>query len=144
MSKGHGLIPLTKACKTGLWCVLWSAPKLSDRLSKRSRRRWFETTSRSLWNHCNVVFHEGIVWFVKWKPHHLIIQHGNVINVSFTIVLHVTSVYSPVLSLTFSWLNELERNSRWFADICEILWMKNVCKFIQALFFIGVFFKGQN
>ena len=27
---------------------------LSERLSKQSRRRWFEKLSRSLWRHCNV------------------------------------------------------------------------------------------
>ena len=28
---------------------------LNKRLSKLSRRRWFETSSRSLWRHCNVI-----------------------------------------------------------------------------------------
>ena len=28
--------------------------RLNTRLSKQSRRRWFETLSRSLWRHCNV------------------------------------------------------------------------------------------
>ena len=28
--------------------------RLNKRLSKHSRRRWFETPSRSLWRHCNV------------------------------------------------------------------------------------------
>ena len=29
--------------------------RLNRQLSKQSRRRWFETPSRSLWRHCNVV-----------------------------------------------------------------------------------------
>ena len=29
--------------------------RLNKRFSKQSRRRWFETPSRSLWRHCNVV-----------------------------------------------------------------------------------------
>ena len=29
--------------------------RLNKRLSKQSKRRWFETPSRSLWRHCNVV-----------------------------------------------------------------------------------------
>ena len=33
--------------------VFWSAPE--QRLSKQSRRRWFETPLRSLWRYCNVV-----------------------------------------------------------------------------------------
>ena len=28
---------------------------LNKRLSKESRRRWFETSSRSLWHHCNAM-----------------------------------------------------------------------------------------
>ena len=28
--------------------------RLNKRLSKQSKRRWFETTSRPLWRHCNV------------------------------------------------------------------------------------------
>ena len=29
-------------------------PRLNKRLRKQSRRRWFETPSRSLWRHCNM------------------------------------------------------------------------------------------
>ena len=29
--------------------------RLNKRLSKQSRRRWFETPSRSLWRHCNML-----------------------------------------------------------------------------------------
>ena len=31
--------------------------RLNKRLSKQSRRRWFETASRSLWRHCNAGTH---------------------------------------------------------------------------------------
>ena len=40
-----------KANDTELWCFPWSAPE--QRLSKQSRRRWFETLLHSLWRHCN-------------------------------------------------------------------------------------------
>ena len=46
-STGHRWIPLTKASDAGLWFFHWS-----KRLSKQSRRRWFETPSRLLW--CDV------------------------------------------------------------------------------------------
>ena len=42
---------------------------LNRRLSKQSRRRWFETPSRSLWRHCNEItiafstFHDVATWF---------------------------------------------------------------------------------
>ena len=42
--------PLTKASDTELWCFLWSAPEQT--FGEQSRRRWFETPSRSLWRHC--------------------------------------------------------------------------------------------
>ena len=35
--------------------------RLNKRLSKQSRRRWFETPSRSLWRHCNAVFNSDPV-----------------------------------------------------------------------------------
>ena len=35
--------------------------QLNKRLSKPTRRRWFETPLHSLWRHCNV-------WFRKWTP----------------------------------------------------------------------------
>ena len=46
--------PLTKASDAELWCFLWSASE-KKRLSTQSRRRWFQTPSRSLWSHCNVM-----------------------------------------------------------------------------------------
>ena len=48
-STGHRWIPLTNASDAELWCCL----RLNKRLSKQSRRRWFETPSRSSWHHCN-------------------------------------------------------------------------------------------
>ena len=55
---GHRWIPLTKASDAEPSCFLWSAPK--KRLSKPSRRRWFETPSRSLWCHCNVPIQKSV------------------------------------------------------------------------------------
>ena len=37
-----------------LWCSLWSVLE-KKQLSKQRRRRWFETLSRSLWPHCNIL-----------------------------------------------------------------------------------------
>ena len=38
--------------------------RLNKKLSKPSRRRWFETPSRSLWRHCNLISSRS--------PHHVI------------------------------------------------------------------------
>ena len=52
---GHRWIPLTKTWDAELWCLLWSA--LNKRLSKQTRRRWFETALCSLWRHSNCLLH---------------------------------------------------------------------------------------
>ena len=44
-------ISRTKASDVELWCFFYL--RLNKRLSKCSRRRWFETPSHSLWRHCN-------------------------------------------------------------------------------------------
>ena len=48
---GDRWIPLTKASNTELWCFFYL--HLNKRLSKHSRRLWFETPSWSLRRHCN-------------------------------------------------------------------------------------------
>ena len=45
--------PLTTTSDAELWCFLWFAPEQT--VEQRSRRRWFETPSRSLWRHSNAV-----------------------------------------------------------------------------------------
>ena len=49
---GHRWIPHTKTSDVELWCFLWSPDK---RLSKQWGGWWFETPSRPLWRHCNVI-----------------------------------------------------------------------------------------
>ena len=43
-------IPRTDSGDAKLYCFLLSAP---EQTFKQSRRRWFETSSRPLWRHCN-------------------------------------------------------------------------------------------
>ena len=61
--------------------------RLNKRLSKQSRRRWFETPSRSLWRHCNEcpsfglsqeckVMTSGCVWMCPWLPRKPVFQWG--------------------------------------------------------------------
>ena len=49
-------IPRSKASDVELWCFLWCFLHLIKRLSKHSRGWWFETLSRPLWRHCNVLW----------------------------------------------------------------------------------------
>ena len=65
------------AIHAGLWCFF--DLRLNKHMSKQSRRRWFETPSRSLWCHCNILapgscHHQVInthdtdsIWFA-WSP----------------------------------------------------------------------------
>ena len=50
-STGDRWISLAKASDAELWNFLWSVP---EQTVEQSRRRWFETPSRSLRHHCNV------------------------------------------------------------------------------------------
>ena len=46
--------PLTKASDAEHWCFLWYLP--TKAVEQTSRSRWFETPSRSLSRHCNVMW----------------------------------------------------------------------------------------
>ena len=59
---GQRWIPLTKVSDAELWCFVWSGP---ERFSKQSRRRWFETPSRSLWRNCNAYPRYDIVMYLS-------------------------------------------------------------------------------
>ena len=48
---GHRWIPRTKARNAEPWCFFYL--HLNKRLNKQSWGWWFETSSRSLWRHCN-------------------------------------------------------------------------------------------
>ena len=50
---GHRWIPRTKASDAELWCIL--DLRSNKRLSKQWCGWWFETPSRPLWRHCNVI-----------------------------------------------------------------------------------------
>ena len=65
---GHRWIPLTKASDAELWWFFDLS--LNKRLSKQSKRRWFETPSRSLWRHCNTQCSRMIV--SHWKIYDVI------------------------------------------------------------------------
>ena len=51
-STGHRSIPTQRPVMWGFDSFFYL--RLNKRLIKQSRRRWFETQSRSLWRHCNV------------------------------------------------------------------------------------------
>ena len=63
-STGHRWIPLTKASDADFG--LFFDRRLNKRLSKQSKRRWFEAPSRSLWRHCN----GSVLWFPENKHGH--------------------------------------------------------------------------
>ena len=50
---GHRWIPRTKASDADLWCFL--DLRLNKRLGKQWWGWWFETPSRPLWRHCNLL-----------------------------------------------------------------------------------------
>ena len=87
---GHRWIPLTKTSDAELWFFLWSMPQ--HRLSKQSRRRWFQTPSRSLWRHCN-----GYPTCTPDAPvcHYVIMSHHPVALRPGYIAMVVTDALAP-------------------------------------------------
>ena len=61
-STGDRWVPLTKASNAELWCFISSLPE--QMIEQKSRRRWFETPSRSLSRHCNDIV---LWWFVTQR-----------------------------------------------------------------------------
>ena len=46
--------------------------RLNKRMSKQSRRRWFDTLLRSLWRHCNALHRGGGFWFWCWERYNMV------------------------------------------------------------------------
>ena len=121
-STGHWWIPLTKGTVTRIFDVFFDL-RPNKRLSKQSRRRWFETPSRSLWRHCDAkwAFSRTISATIRpWSPVQILIKltiqtRLKLCNYwSFVLEIHqspMDSLYKwPVLQkmlhiMTLSWHN---------------------------------------
>ena len=111
------LLALCNSPVTGEFPAQWSVTRsfdvffdlrLNKRLSKQSRRRWFETPSRSLWRNCNDKTHEYVnemETFPRYWP--------------FVRGIHRPQVNSPhkgqwrgafMFSLTCTWINDWVKN----------------------------------
>ena len=82
-------------------------PRLNKRLGKQSRRRWFETPSRSLWRHCNVrtqYVPQHIEAWTQWSTFH----YNDVIMT--TIASQITSL-TVVYSIVYSDADQIKHQS---------------------------------
>ena len=77
-STGDRWIPLAKASDAGLWCFLWSAPEQT--IDQQSRRRWFETPSRSLWRHRKILQRNGNVSTIHYYITNCLHLRGTIQN----------------------------------------------------------------
>ena len=79
--------------------VFFDKPQ-NKRLSKQARRRWFETLSRSLWRHCNVLTQWGRLMhtFVSALVHHSIHYNDVIMSLIASQITSLTVVYSAVYS----------------------------------------------
>ena len=74
--KGNHWSPMASPQK-GQWRGVLMFPLICKRMSKQSRRRWFDTSSRSLWRHCNVVivgWGISYVFTIRWMSDDLIVS----------------------------------------------------------------------
>ena len=87
--KGNNCGRHDEASDAELWRFLFD-PRPNKRLCKQSRRRWYETPSRSLIRHCNENYPRGNIWFgqtfvmLDWARYccfeHFSVRIGNAIH----------------------------------------------------------------
>ena len=107
----------------GQWrrALMFSLICLDKRLSKQSRRRWFETPSRSLWRHSDVLilcydcwststhffwhqniwnYHGAIVWSVQMKSVLEIIQNRKSLDVVVVLMMMLMTMITIMIMIT--------------------------------------------
>ena len=84
----HSPRPVTRSCN------VFSYLRLNKRMSKQSRRRWFETPSRLLWRHCNVF--TGPVHRQHYCKDPLVVNHIGYRIVVYRIVDNCTILGVPL------------------------------------------------
>ena len=108
--------------------------RLSKRLSKPSRRQWFEKPSRSLWHHNKDKSAKCCTW--HWKGHYLnlrwttIGRHEYIIKVSSKAIDHTAPQLHRCRTIIFTaqllWGNEQFRKTQWNPQICAFGFAKNI------------------
>ena len=91
--------------------VLFFELRLNKQLSKQSRRWWFETPSRSLWHHCNVI-----------------IRPTRIVHMCVTMMQCVKPAFKNFIRFQWfrkhlRWLDDITENSQW--GVChleDLLW----------------------
>ena len=106
--------------------------RLNKRLSKQSRRRWFETPSRSLWRHNNVWSHHWGPWRIYPSVIMIIIVSGNGLSPirRHAITWHNTDLHGQLNFEHVWWM--FHSNTHIF--IQEIAFEYVVCKTVTILF----------
>ena len=92
-------------------------PRLNKRLSTQSRRRWFETPSRSLWRHCNanspricISDNQIALWFCLCMPLDPIRNLQNESHEYWSATIAINNMYN---SYAYE-LNKKRRLVKWF------------------------------
>ena len=100
---GHRWIPPTKASDAELWYFL----RLNKRLSKQSRRRWFDSPLGSLWRNCNV-FSGEFVWMQVFRhAGNILCYTGCLIHASRSALICVPIMIDEVKFLCVSYCHVL-------------------------------------
>ena len=82
--------------------------RLNKRLSKETRRRWFETPSESLWRHCNGCgFYEVNIWSMFYIRHSC-----NMCSILYGTYYNETWLYNPSCLVTSFYKGQFDINNR--------------------------------
>ena len=120
-STAHRRIPLTKGSARNL--IFFFDLCLNKRLSKQSRRRWFETPSRSPWRHYN---DSRLKWCIL--SHHIVTQRS---ISSMTLTINTTRHILPTENrITNIELKEWISNYIIYAKLWDVI--SHACRYFNG------------
>ena len=129
---GHRWIPLTKASDAELW--FFFDLRLNKQLSKHSWGWWFETLSRPLWRHCDVLKQLSCdIWYMSWFILYQLIILGKGTDIMMTSSNgNIFRVTGPLwVDSTGARLNPLTKTSD--AELWCFLWSAPEQTAVQAI-----------
>ena len=138
--------PLVNYPHKGQWCgsLMFSLIcALNKRLSKQSWGWWFETPSRPLWRHCNVMrsHDDPAQWHgttYRWISKACIPAHHMICTIRHLWITYTWSLYQKVMSWIFfqtsRWLNmwnsfkcDIINSDRYFRKVLTYLFQILIC-----------------
>ena len=143
---------------------IFSDLRLNERLSKQSRRRWFETQSLSLWPHCNGIFlpqHQKVIAapIPAWYSHRVwLLQHWTLHSWGLFRIGNIwywpcanqalpqCSWGCEIRTPPFSLVPTFQQHISWFLTTCVCYWFKwfTLCDLVDFTYILQGYIAGTS